>query len=215
VIMSSNVLGVSTSNIYAVASNPPVPGSVAPPTASALMPEPEPTGDIAFVMAKMMVENAYRNREQARQDRQHGTEAMVAAQSEQIAHMRAAAEERYAAAKLEAWGKIGDGVFGVTGGCVTAGGSAPANAGIGSAIGSGGHVFAGGFSLAASSNKHAGDELEADAKAAENHATQLKRQVEGADDDIKEARDHMRAAIDFLREFESTKTKSLSSAIKA
>lgn len=202
-------------------------GSAPIDAAGSLMPEPQ-GGDVGLIVAQLAIENAFEQRKQARNDRQHATSAMVAAQKDQIAHMREAADMRYEAAKLEAWGKIADGALGITGGVITAGtfqsnahsgalGEAirQNNQGWGSAFSSGGNVASGVTGLIAAGQKHAADNLDADAKADEMEATAQKRALENADDEIKEARDHVRTALDFLREFQSTQTKAMASAIKA
>jgi len=188
-----------------------------------LLPEPSPRADIGLVIAKMVIENAFNSRKQARQDREHATKAMVAAQDAQVSKMREMAEKRYEAAQTEAYGKMAEGALGVLGGFATAGGfskndtqlKAQTNSGLGEVIGSQGKVLGGVMSLASAGDKRAADRLDADAKAFENEATQHKRTIEDADDDAKEARELSRTALDFLREFESTQTKSMSSAIKA
>lgn len=195
--------------------------------ASTLMPEPT-GGDIGMIIAKLTIENAFEQRKQARSDRQHATTAMVAAQKDQIAHMREAADQRYEAAKLEAWGKIADGALGITGGLITAGtfqsnahsgdlGEAirQNNSGWGSAASSGGNLASGITGWIAAGQKREADNLDADAKADEMEATAQKRALENADDEIKETREHVRTALDFLREFQSTQTKAMASAIKA
>lgn len=184
--------------------------SASGPAAMPLLDEPSASGDIGLMIATLVIDNAFTSRIRARQDRQDATNAMIAAQKDQIAHMRDAAEERYAAGQLEAGGKIWAGMFGIAGGAATAGNEE----GVGKIYSSIGEIGAGAASLDAKSSARAGELLDADAKAAENEASQQKRIIEAADDDIKEARDYTRAAIDFLREFQSTKTKSLSSAIK-
>lgn len=180
------------------------------PTAASLMSEPVAGGDVGMIIAKMIIENAFTNRMQARQDRQRATNAMVEAQKSQISQMREAAENRYEAAKLEAYGKIAEGAYGVVGGAVSAAG----NDGAGQSASSFGKVASGSAGLVASGQRNDAENMDADAKAAENDAAQQKRLVEAADDDIKEAREYTRAALDFLREFESTQNKSMSSAIK-
>jgi hypothetical protein len=198
------------------------PLDVTPATAAPLLAEPGAGGDVGLMIATMIIETAFANRMRAREDRHQATNAMVAAHKDQIAHMREAAEQRYTAAQAEAWGKIADGGLGVVGGCVTAGvfgtnadsATRATNEGYGNALSSGGRIASGFTGLAAAGDRYDSENLDADAKAAENEAMQQKRMIEAADDDIKEAREYTRAAIDFLRELESTKSKSLSSAIK-
>jgi hypothetical protein len=208
-MMSSVSLNFAT-GVYSVTFSQPNASTAAVPPTATLMSDPALAGDVGTIIAKLVIENAFTSRMQARQCRQHATEAMVAAQEQQIAHMREAADARYDAAQMEAYGKIGEGMFGIAGGAAIA----DRNEGAGKILTSSGQIGSGMASLEAQRSRHGGDQLEADAKAAENDAAQQKRLIEAADDDIEEARDYTRAAIDFLREFESTQTKSMSSAIK-
>jgi len=196
---------------------------------------PEPTGaDIGLVIAQLVIENAFTARKQARQDRQHANAAMIASQKEQIAQMRQEADRRYEAARLEAFGKIGEGLFGVAGGAISAsglfgiGGKMPtddssassasevlqARSGWGSATESVGKVGSGITGLLAADGKRDADRASAAAKAAEMEATAQKDAIENADDEIKEAREHIRTALDFLRDFQAAQTKAMSSAIR-
>lgn len=198
----------------------PLASSTAPATTAAvgtLMPEPAGV-DIGLAIATMVIENAFTSRSAARRDRRDANSAMIAAQKDQINQLKQEADERYAAAKLEAWGKIGEGAAGIAGGIVSAGtfgGPADRYKGLGSSIDSEGKIHSGVFGLLGASSRHDADLAGAAAKAAEMEATARKNAVENADDEVKEAREHVRTALDFLREFQSTETKSMASAIRA
>jgi hypothetical protein len=196
------------------------PSAPAAASIEALIPEPQ-GADIGVVVARMVIENAFASRKQARHDRQHANAAMASAQKAQLQHMRAEADRRYEAAKLEAWGKISEGACGVAGGLTSGLGAAfgsdkapAATQGYGSAMSSGGKVAGGVFNLISAGERHEADLASADAKAAEMEASAQKNRQENADDELKEAREHMRKAMDFLSEFQSTQSKSMSAAIR-
>ena len=200
------------------------------PSVSTLMPEPAGP-DIALAIAQMVIENAHTSRKQARESRQHANAAMVAAQKDQIAHMRAEANKRYEAARWEAFGKIGAGALGIAGGVIKANGAfglvgaksatgeltsagAQARDGWGDAAPALGQVGSGLIGLHTSGLNRAADRENTAAKEAEMEASAQKDVIDSADEEIKDARDHIRTALDFLREFQSTEAKSMSSAIR-
>lgn len=221
----SSTSSVSSSGAVAVASE----------SIGTLMPEPK-GADIGLVIAQMAIENAYTTRKQAREQRQHANAAMISAQREQLAQMRIEADKRFEAAQFEAYGKIGEGLAGVAGGLSTAGvlwsdsrtGGAsdsrgsqgdgrqevPKAEGYGTALGSLGKIGGGVASAYAAGHRHDADLAGAAAKAYEMEATTQKHAIENAEDEMKEAREHIRTALDFLRDFEAAQTKAMSSAIK-
>ncbi len=189
-----------------------------------LMPEPQ-GADIGLVIAQLAIENAFTARKQARHDRQHANTAMIAAQKEQIAHMREEADKRYEAAKFEAWGKIAEGGCGILGGMVSGSGlfkliggtdesGLQTRRGWGEAASSLGRVGSGVTSVITAGERHDADLEGAAAKAAEIEATAQKDAIGNADDEIKEAREHIRTALDFLRDFQAAQQKAMSSAIR-
>jgi hypothetical protein len=191
------------------------PPTSSPPTNAELL--PEPSVNVELAIARMFIENAYTQRKAAHEDKRAAEGSMIAAQKDQIAKMRAAAEERFEAARLEAFGKIAEGAAGVAGGL----------AGIGAlgiehnpkewddSMTSGGKLGSGLLSLGAAGHKENAENLDADGKAAEMQQTVAKHEFDDADDAIKEAREHARNALDFLREYESTQAKTMASALKA
>jgi hypothetical protein len=187
----------------------------APPSVGALLPEPKNV-DVGLAIAQMAIERAYTSRSQARADRRHAEEAMRTAEQEQLTDMRREADERCAAAQAEAWGKIAEGGLGVTGSLAstTVLDRLRIRPEFGVAISESGKVGAGVGGLWAAGSRHDADEAGASAKQAENLTSAERRAMERADDEIKEARDHVRTALDFLREFQSTQSKTMSSAIR-
>lgn len=206
-------------------------------TTATLLPDPSGGGDIGFVIAKLVIENAYDSRKMAHDDKQSSMKTMVAAQDAQVKELHKQAEENFAAAQLQAFGQIGSGICGIGSGVIGAVGAAKEvtrlegaktskeidiaktedqnAASWAGAMKSTGELSGGVFNFAASFRKKAADEAGARAKAAENQANIAKMAVDDASDEIKEARQHVNTALDFLREFEATQSKSMASAIRA
>ncbi|MBX3202233.1 MAG: hypothetical protein KF894_29150 [Labilithrix sp.] len=217
----------STALVSGVTATQSAPGGAAPTEAvGSLMSEPS-GGDISMAIAQMVIKSAYDSRKRARTDRQQASTAMVAAQKAQISELKKEAEKRYEAAKSEAFGKIFEGAAGVAGGLVSSGlfstktdGATTAyqqarDSGLGSALTSSGKLASGGVGLIMTSGlRRESDLAGVAAKGYEMEATAQKRLIENAEDEIQEARDHVRKALDFLRDFQSTEAKSMSSAIR-
>lgn len=196
--------------------------SGATPSIGALLPEPGAV-DVGLAVAQMTIENAYTMKKQARADRGHASEAMIASQRQQIAELRKEADERHTAALFDAWGKITEGSFGAAGGLMSAGAlhwAKPAkftldeSKGIGEATSAGGRLGAGVSSLFAAGEREEADLANVAAKEAENEATAQKRVLDDADADAKTAEDHARRALDFLRDFRAAEDRAMSSAIR-
>ncbi|HEY8074329.1 MAG TPA: hypothetical protein VIF62_09470, partial [Labilithrix sp.] len=165
-------------------------------------------------------QNSFAQRKEAHEERNEADTAIVSAERDQIAQLREAADDRYSASRTEAFGKIVEGGCGFVGGMASAGifgkSDAQTREGLGAMASSSGKVFSGGASFfVAAPKRHQADLDDANAKAAEMQATEQKHRLEAAADDIKDARDQIRTALDFVRQYEETKTKAQSSAIKA
>jgi hypothetical protein len=184
-------------------------GASATPPVATLLPEPGQV-DIGSVVAKLSIENAFTERAAARQDRRTANAAMISAQKAQISKMREQADKNFEAARADAFGKIWSGGLGI--GAGIAGGLDYKNVAVG--LNGGRSIGEGVAGIVSGNTKRDADRLGAAAKAAEMEATAQKDRVETADDEIKEAREHVRTALDFLREFQSTEAKSMSSAIR-
>lgn len=191
-------------------------------TVAALLPSPANV-DVGVVVARMAIENAFTERKEAHADRKHANEAMEAAQKRQLAEMRREADRRFDAARLEAAGKIAEGGAGIFGGITLASSAKPDATkaestkaeGLSGILGSGGKVAGALGSLDGAFARHAADDAGAMAKKYEMEAAAQKRVMDNAEDEVKEARDHARTALDFLRQLEETQAKSMGSAIRA
>lgn len=221
----------STHAATLVSSVPPAPSSpdgAAPPNVvGSLMSEPK-GGDVGMAIAQMVIENAYDARKRARADRQQANTAMVAAQRAQISALEEEAEKRHEAARWDAWGKIAEGGAGALGGMISAGAfstRAPPgtdaasddrtrDGGYGSAAGALGKLTSGGLGMFGADVRRESDLAGVAAKGYETEATAQKKRVEDAEDELDEAREHVRKALDFLRDFQSTETKAMSSALR-
>jgi hypothetical protein len=202
----------------------PSPPPIAPPGAGApLLADPD-VANVDFVIARLTIENAFTERKEAKDERRAADAALAAAERDQIADLREEADQRLSAARTEACGKIAEGACGVVGGLCSGGafgadlhdGASRAKAeGWGSAVSALGKALGGAAGLVASGQRHDADLANATAKGAEMQVTEEKHRYDDADDDIKTAREHARSALDFLREYESTKAKSMEASIKA
>jgi hypothetical protein len=79
---------------------------------------------------------------------------------------------------------------------------------------SSGGLVGSGFKMAATFIRHEADIAESQAKAHEMRATNEKGMLDAAEDTTKEANEVIRKALDFLKEFQSTKAQGLSAAIR-
>lgn len=209
--MSSTNPITPTNSVYTTGA---VEGGAAPgvPGVASLMPEPTGGGaDVGFAIAQMIIETSFASKKAARHNRQQATQGMISAQKAQIAHLRQEAEKRYDAAVTNAWGKIAGGALGVAGGIFMAEGKE----GVGRALISGGDVAEGSLAIPAAGMERRAALESAAAKEAEMQATAEKAALDDANDEIAEAREHIRTALEFLRDFQSTQSKAMSSAIKA
>ncbi len=203
------------------------PGGAAPTEAvGSLMSEPS-GGDISMAIAQMVIENAYDSRKRARTDRQHANTAMVTAQKAQISELKKEAEKRYEAARSEAFGKIFEGAAGIAGGLASSGLFSTKTDGetteyqrardssLGSSLSSSGKLVSGGVGFFETSGlRRESDLAGVAAKGYEMEATAQKKRIENTEDEIQEAREHVRKALDFLRDFQSTEAKAMSSALR-
>lgn len=181
---------------------------------------PAPTNnlsDVGQIIARLETEMGFERRKFARQAREASQTAMETAQARELAEMRKAADERYAAAKVEAWTKIGTGA-------ATLGSVALADVaakdwrnslleksdvlmkdGVN-------RVADGVSSLISSGMKRQADAADEVATAARYAAKSLEKLVEDAMEDEGAAKESVRKALDFLREYESTRSQSQSAA---
>lgn len=178
--------------------------------ATALMPEPSQC-DVSLAIAQMVIQNAFNSQTAARQDRQQATQRMMDAQKTQVAELRKEADQKLAAGCVEAAGRILSGAGSIANGLMTAGGKKDK----GAAIKGGGDLLAGYCAVASAIVSHEADLTSARAKTAEMEAARQKDDIDAANDELDEARQHIRTALDFLRQFRTTEAESMRAAIRA
>jgi len=183
-----------------------------------LLPEPTPQlGDVGAVIATLLIDSAFAQRKTAREAKVKAESAMEGAQKQELAEMRAAAEEKHTAAQIEAWTQIGTG-------CVTIGGmglSAVGNgkfAKVGSAIteamkNGGTDLAKGAGKLASSSQELAADTSKQSATEAEHAASRMKAAVEDCADDVRATKESVRKALEFLKEYQTALAQTQTAAL--
>ena len=176
--------------------------------------------DIGEAIAKLLIENTFKNRERARNERGQAAISMARSQQEQIGALRREAEERYGQACASAVGSIVSGSAGIAGGGFSFFGAFKSESaskafdGAGKIAVGGGTLAAGILNLEGAAHERAASRRGIEAKAHEMAADASAKQVDGADDEIAEAREHARNAIvEFLKEFNATQDRTRSAAI--
>jgi hypothetical protein len=186
-----------------------VPAGAREVTGAPLLPDPASTAainmDAGQAMAMLMIDSAFARRTTAREAKTKAESASADAQSQQLHRMREAAEHRYDAAQMDAWVQIGSGAvtlagtrFG-TGGMNVAGGVSSFAKGIGG--------------LASSAERRAAERADASAKQHELTAKLMKDIGEDWGDDVRAAKESVRKALDFLKEYQSTQSQTQAAAL--
>jgi hypothetical protein len=164
-------------------------------------------------MATMLIEAAFSQREGARESRTAAEGALESAQRREIEEMRAQADARYAAAQVEGWSQVAAGTIGLVGTTVAVcatGDTATIGDGVsrtGPDLTKGiGGLLASGYALSA-------DEHGAAAKEAEQVASHRKAETDDASEDARSARETVRKALDFLKEYEESVAQTQAAAI--
>lgn len=183
-----------------------------------LLPEPEAAlANVGQLVAELAIESAFARRKGTRDARSIAERAMEGAQRAELAALQRAADERYAAAKVEAWTQIGaGGLVSASAGCSVAGNSARncllAQSDL--AVREGlAPILKGIGGLHSSGLKNNADAAEQAATAARYAASSLGKLIEQAVDDEKSTQESVRKALDFLREYESTRSQSQAAAL--
>jgi hypothetical protein len=189
----------------------------------ALLPEPSGGGhgDVGQAMAMMMIDAAFAQRKTAREAKATAQNAMADAQKHQLEEMRAAADERYSAAKVDAWVQIGSGGLTLGAMGVGAAGKQLGNEAMktyGKAVEdgmtAGGNTLAKGLGgLVSSGMRHTADMSDASAKQYENAGKISKEVSEDWGDDVAAAKESVRKALDFLKEYQSTQSQTQAAAL--
>lgn len=169
-----------------------------------------------------MIENGFARRKAARDERSLALRTMESAQKQELHEMREAADARYAAAIVDATTKIATGVA-----CAGALGASSAGTHLrngtlhsyGESVmtgmeKAGGKEFIMGVGGLFSAELHGeADEASAGAKEAEYAAEAAKKISEDASDDAKAAGETIDKTIDFLREYESGRSRTQLAAL--
>lgn len=176
--------------------------------------------DIGEAIARMVIESAFSRRAQARDDRKQATESMVQSQQRQITALRAEAEERFVQARTAAIGKGLEGGARIAGGVITISGATASDStskalkGWAEGTSASGSVVASGFDLFAGDHGRDADRAGIRAKTHGMASEAASKQINGAEDEIAEAREHAKKAIEFLKEFNATQHRATSAAIR-
>lgn len=200
----------STSNVQPLV---PSEASAAPEsTAASLLTSPDPNIDVGQAIATLSIESSFERKRIARSERNTAEKAQHEAEQRQLSEMEKQADEKYAAAK---WNAIGE---------IVSGGTSLAGAGI--ALGAksnnqawmqtgeaGGKVMDGSFKLVGAYHDREASSAEVAAKAAEQTAGHAKTMIDDARDDADSAKESIRKALDFLKDYQSAQQQSQAAAI--
>jgi len=183
---------------------------------------PVPTNanvDVGQAIATLMIDSAFAQRKTAREAKQKGESAMIAMQKDEIAQMQKAADEKYTAAKVDAWVQVGTGVVSGIGVGLSLGGAKDSKlAKIGGAYmkfteNGGKDATKGTFGLWSSAHRFSADSSEAAAKEASHGASNTKSAIDECGEDIRATKDLVRKALDFMKEYQSAQSQSQAAAL--
>jgi hypothetical protein len=177
--------------------------------------------DVGAAMATMMIDSAFAQRKTAREAKARAESMMVAAQQQQIEQMRQAADDKYDAAKTDAWIQIGTGAVTLAAIGAQAGGAATGNATVmtvgattSQVMTNGGTDIAKGTgTLYSSGLRHDADYADATAKQYEHAAASMKTCSEDWGDDIRANKESVRKALDFLKDYEAAQQQTQAAAL--
>ncbi|HSO36604.1 MAG TPA: hypothetical protein VLT33_28960 [Labilithrix sp.] len=185
-----------------------------------LLPEPSSANvDVGQAIATLMIDSAFAQRKTAREAKQKAESAMIGLQKEEIAQMQKAADEKYTAAKIDAWVQIGTGVVSGVGIGLSLAGPA------GSKLAEVGNTFTkftenggkdgtkGTFGLWSGAERFAADSSEAAAKEASHGASNMKSAIDDCGDDVRATKELVRKALDFMKEYQSAQSQSQAAAL--
>jgi acyl-homoserine lactone acylase PvdQ len=174
-----------------------------------------PNVDAGEAIAMMLIDNAFARRKTARDGRTSAQSSMAAAQKEELVQMKKEADDKYSAALIGGLTKIGLGAVSL---------GATGASGIGEVARNGALKTAGDFSSAfldkggskmtegvtglwAEGYTRDASTAATAAKRSEHAAIQLKSVAEDWNEDISAAKETVRKALDFLKEYQSTRSQ--------
>ncbi len=174
------------------------------PSGAPILPPPA-SADVGEAIATLVIESALANRKTARDTKHAAASALEHAEDAEIANMRQAADSRYNAAKADAFAQMASG--GLTAGSAYVGNTAAMT------FKGGAEVAKGGFSFFYSAGeKRDADRADIAAKQAAHAATHAKTTMDDAIDDEKAAKDSVRKALEFLKDYSSSQQQAQAAA---
>jgi hypothetical protein len=165
------------------------------------------SGDVASMLAAMLIEAGEKSKEAARLSRDAALQAEEAASQRKIEHMEKAAEQKFLGGFASGLGVTAQGGLGITGAAVAKSdlghdgwkGGGSASDGIGKM---GGAYF-----------NEMGAQEDKEVAQAERELTQAKRAVESASDDGKDAKDLLNKVLDHYKELTTAKEDAKRAAL--
>ncbi len=177
------------------------------------------TGDVGLAIATLVINAAFEQKKGARTAKGRAEESRAQAEKQEIVKMHEEADEKFAAAQVDAWMQIGTGAFSLAGAGLAAGGeglrNAPmANIGKGMSQGGWADVARGIGGLATAGMRDRASDAEAAAKEQGFVVDHAKEASSEATDDMKDAQDSIRKALDFLKDFNAAQSQAQNAAMR-
>jgi hypothetical protein len=162
---------------------------------------PELGGDINARVAAMLLEQSQDRKDYLREARRSEEQHLRAVEGAEVQAIRDEAVHVRAAARSRAIGAMVSGGFQIAGGMVMAGSEGDAESqGTSSVLGGSGKAGEAIMGFSASNSDFAAGEARADAKAAENKGKESERRLGDIEEEVREARELAKTAIQFLRD---------------
>jgi hypothetical protein len=169
-------------------------------------------GDLDAQLAAMLLKQADERRNMTRVSRDALEKQISSLEEEQVAKLRKKAEEIRRAAVNEGWATIvggaGTAASGVAGLC----GDADTRSAL-RAFQGGAELAAGSGKLMSASDNFAAGQADADATAAEHGAAAAKRELDGLNDEARDARELRRTALEMLAETNRSRAAAYQAAL--
>jgi hypothetical protein len=162
---------------------------------------PELGGDINARVAAMLLEQSQDRKDYLREARRAEEQHLRAVEDAEVQAIREEAVHVRAAAQSRAIGAMVSGGFQIAGGAVMAGSEGDAEGqGVSGVLGGLGKTGEAIGEFSASSSDFAAGEARAKAKSAENNSKESERRLGDIEEEVREARDLAKTAIQFLRD---------------
>jgi len=172
------------------------------------------SGDPGAMVAALTVMAGKEQSAGARADRRNAEIAQESAEQSKLSHMKDAADARLEAGIWSGAGQIGAGLAeGAEAGCTSSGNSAVTNQRVHAATSAEADGAKGGTQIVSSCFKHEADIADMQSAADDMKIGQAKRHYDDAADNVKDSRKLLSDAIDFYREYSSSKAQTELAAI--